>query len=983
MLLADTLASPCRKVGRRPTRHQPARTNPRWPGPRVVNNPLSASSQQLQLHRLRHQGPDPVCVTGTASVIVTANVVTAVHNAGTTPPATPIVTTVLANDTVTPGGAAFDPNSVAVTTSAAHGTTSVNSTTAQITYTPAAGFAGVDTYVYRVCDLCIRTTRCDSARVTITVPSTVSAKADSATTPQNTPKVIDVLANDTVTAGGAPLDPAHGTVTVDPATGAVTYGAAPLNPASVEVTSGPTHGTAEANPDGTITYTPATGYSGPDSYTYQVCDTSTPQVVCASAKVDITVTPNKVTAVSDTATTPPGTPKTIDVLGNDTVSNPLVGLNPTSVLVTAAPGNGSTAVNPKTGEITYSPDAGFSGVDTFTYRVCDTSSPTVVCDTAVVTVTVPNDVVAHDDVSVTPQNTPVTTNVLLNDTISLGGAPFDFESLTVADLPVHGTVAVVEGQIVYVPNNGYTGPDSYRYRVCDTSSPEPVCVTATVKITVGPNLVVANPDAVVTAPATAISIPVLGNDTSSTGQPLDPASVKITNTAGHGTTSVDPETGAVTYTPAAGFSGVDTFGYQVCDTSNPTPVCSSTTVTVTIPNTVTAVDDDVVTPENTSILISVLANDTIVPGGAPLDPTSVKVIAGPQHGKVTVNPDGTVLYTPNNGYTGTDSFDYRVCDTAMTSPVAPLAPVPTPNCADATVTITIQKTGLSIVKKALVQDTNRDGIVSVGDTIDYTFTVANIGEAPVNGVGVVDKMIGAVSCPVTDLAAGKSTVCTADAGHVITAADAKAGRVVNNAIAVGVPNCPAASAGAYGMAAGCPSVVQVKSNTGTVVTPIIADSQLSITNTGRWNDANGNGSAGAGETVTWTITVSNPGRSAITGLKVDDPTAGPATCGSTTLPPGAEMTCTVPDHVITAADLAAGHVGNVAFAAGPAPVGPVVSPTATATVELPIAVVSPPELPNTGVPGTQLLTTGLLTLLAGVTPAAVRASAPRDLIAAP
>ena len=883
--------------------------------------------------------PTRVCSTATVTITVPANKVTAIDDAATTAPITPVGITVIGNDTVSAGGAPLDPASVAVTTPAGHGTTSVDPTTGVVTYTPAPGFSGVDTFGYTVCDRSTPTKVCSTATVTVTVPNVVTAVHDDDTTGQNTPVVTTVIGNDTITAGGAPL-----------------------NPASVQVTTPAAHGTTVAQPDGTITYTPATDYSGPDTYSYQVCDTSKPEAVCSTATVSITVTPNQVTAVNDADTTTPITPVTIPVLSNDTVSNNLVPLSPASVKVTDDPTHGTTAVNLTTGAITYTPAAGFSGVDTFAYQVCDTSSPTVVCGSALVTVTVPNDVVAHDDASVTPQNTPVTTDVLANDTISLGGAPFNVESLTVPEGsgPTHGHVAVVEGQIVYVPDTGYTGPDSYTYRVCDASSPDPVCVVANVSITVGPNVVVANPDAVVTPPATAISIPVLGNDTTSTGQPLDPASVKITQVAGHGTTTVDPATGAVVYTPNAGFSGVDTFKYQVCDTSTPTPVCATTSVTVTVPNTVTAVDDAVVTPENTAIKISVLANDTITQGGAPLDPASVEVIVPPSHGTVEVNPDGTVLYTPSKGYTGQDTFDYSVCDTA----------VPTPNCADATVTITIQKTGLSIVKKAFVKDTNQDGIVGVGDTIDYTFTVTNIGEALVTGVGVVDPMIGAVTCPATELAAGKSMVCASDAGHVITAADVKSGQVTNSSVAVGAPNCPAApsalrrTALAAAMAAGCPTVVQVKSNTGTVVTPIISESELSISKKGTWNDSNNDKAAEAGETVSWVITVSNPGRSTIVGLKIDDPTAGKATCPSATLAPGTDMICTVPDHVISSADVAAGHVGNVAFATGRGPAGPVVSPTVTATVDLP----APPAvvtLPNTGVPANQMLIAGLLTLLTG------------------
>jgi hypothetical protein len=80
-----------------------------------------------------------------------------------------------------------------------------------------------------------------------------------------------------------------------------------------------------------------------------------------------------------------GTPVVIDVLSND--SDTYGGLDPASVTVTVSAGNGTTTVNSTNGAITYTPNAGFSGTDTFTYRVCSSESASL-CDTAVVTITV-------------------------------------------------------------------------------------------------------------------------------------------------------------------------------------------------------------------------------------------------------------------------------------------------------------------------------------------------------------------------------------------------------------------------------------------------------------------------------------------------------------------------------------------------------------------------------------------------------------------
>ena len=84
-------------------------------------------------------------------------------------------------------------------------------------------------------------------------------------------------------------------------------------------------------------------------------------------------------------TTVAGQPVTIDVLANDSdIYGPL---DPASVTVTVQPANGTTSVNAVTGAITYTPNAGFVGTNSFTYRVCSTVSATL-CDTAAVSITV-------------------------------------------------------------------------------------------------------------------------------------------------------------------------------------------------------------------------------------------------------------------------------------------------------------------------------------------------------------------------------------------------------------------------------------------------------------------------------------------------------------------------------------------------------------------------------------------------------------------
>ncbi|HEX9637847.1 MAG TPA: Ig-like domain-containing protein [Acidobacteriota bacterium] len=276
------------------------------------------------------------------------------------------------------------------------------------------------------------------------------AMDDDAATDEDTPVVIGLLANDS-DANGDPL-----TVT--------------------EVTA-PMHGTVVNNGDGTVTYTPAPDFFSPpdDSFQYTVCD---PGGLCAQASVHVTVNPvnDAPVANDDSATTPQDTPVTVDVLGND--SDPEG--DSLAVVSVSDPPHG-TAVNNGDGTVTYTPDPGFFSPpdDSFEYTVSDGG----LTDTATVTVTVTQGQsnqapVANDDSATTPQDTPVTVDVLANDSDP------DGDSLTVTGVsdPANGSaVSNGDGTVTYTPDAGFVGSDSFSYTISDGNGGT---ATATVSITV-------------------------------------------------------------------------------------------------------------------------------------------------------------------------------------------------------------------------------------------------------------------------------------------------------------------------------------------------------------------------------------------------------------------------------------------------------------------------------------------------------------------
>ena len=116
------------------------------------------------------------------------------------------------------------------------------------------------------------------------------------------------------------------------------------------------------------------------SFHYNNDGGSSPNLLTLTA----TQPPTAPTAVNDTASTNEDTTVDIDVLANDSDING--NLNPSSLSVATQPSNGSASV--VGGQVRYSPAANFNGVDSFTYQICDSTSPTPLCATATVTVTV-------------------------------------------------------------------------------------------------------------------------------------------------------------------------------------------------------------------------------------------------------------------------------------------------------------------------------------------------------------------------------------------------------------------------------------------------------------------------------------------------------------------------------------------------------------------------------------------------------------------
>ena len=202
---------------------------------------------------------------------------------------------------------------------------------------------------------------------------------------------------------------------------------------------------------------------------------------------------------------------------------------------------------------------------------------------------------------------------------------------------------------------------------------------------------------------------VLANDTDVDGNPLTAAMVTGPS---HGTLTLNAN-GSFTYTPAANYNGADSFTYRANDgTAN----SNTATVSITI-NPVNdapvAANDSYSTNEDTALTVAapgVLANDTDVDG----NPLTAAMVAGPSHGTLTLNSNGSFTYTPAGNYNGADSFTYRANDGTANSNTATVSitvsPVSNAPLAANDSYGTNQDTALTVpTLGVLANDTDEDG----------------------------------------------------------------------------------------------------------------------------------------------------------------------------------------------------------------------------------------------------------------------------------
>jgi large repetitive protein len=633
-------------------------------------------------------------------------------------------------------------SAINVTRNPVHGTFTV--TNDVVRYTPNAGYYGADSFEF-----------------TATGPGGTSATAATVSLTVATPSAPVVADRNGVTVPYASTGTA-----IDLSSSVTGVHSGNLT------TSTPANGTVTVNGD-IVTYTPNPTHYGADSFTYQATG---PGGTSASATVDLTVATPSAPTVTDPANVAVPYDSTGIVVD---LSTSISGVR--SSIAATQPTHGTTVVAGET--VTYTPNADYYGADSFTYTASGpggTSSQgtvtlTVATPAAPTVANVANVTVAYDSTGTT---------------IDLSGSITGVRSGIAAAQPSHGTVVVAGEVVTYTPTPGYYGADSFTYTA---TGPGGTSSAATVSLTV------ATPAAPVAADKAGVAVAY-----NSTGTAIDlapsitgvHASIAIGTPPAHGTTSISGD--VVTYTPAAGHYGADSFTYTATGPGGTSAAATVSLIVATPPAPVAA--------NRAGVAIAYDSTGTAIDLSGSVSGVRSSIAATqPAHGTVVVAGE-VVTYTPMPGYFGADSFTYTATGPGGTSAAATVsltvATPPAPVAADKTgVAIAYNSTGTAIDLAASISGVHTGiavatapahGTVTIADDVvtyvptsgyygadSFTFTASGPG-----GTSTPATVSLTVATPAAPVAADKAGVAVAynSAGIAIDLSGSVSG--VHSSIAV-------------------------------------------------------------------------------------------------------------------------------------------------------------------------------------------------------
>ncbi|WP_458411402.1 tandem-95 repeat protein, partial [Vibrio parahaemolyticus] len=533
---------------------------------------------------------------------------------------TPTIIKVLGNDT-------FEGKDKVVSLDAENGPkngTVIVNNDGTVTYTPDDNYVGKDTFTYIVTSGGVSESTTVEVNVTPVNDAPV-AKDDIATTQEDTAVTIDVLSNDSDVDGDK--------LSIQSAT-------VPEAQGKVEIV------------DGKLVFTPAENFNGHAEITYTVTDGQ----LTDEAKVTVTVNPvndaptikvDAVESITEDAVSTDTVVATLTVRDTDTPEDQL----------TVSLENNSNGYFVLVGNEVKLTQAGVDAVNndelnlkdlTISASVSDGVNPTANDSDSLIVNRVNDAPVAKDDIATTQEDTAVTIDVLPNDS-DVDGDKLSIQSASVPE--AQGKVEIVDGKLVFTPAENFHGDAEITYTLTDGALTDQATVNVTVNAVNDTPVVESNlADQTLAEDFTPYTI-----DLNTAFSDVDNVDGELTfSVSGNSNVLVSIENGIATISPTADWNGSEILTFKATD---PSGESISQTVNFTVAPVADIVADKATVVEDTPTIIKVLGNDTFEGGDQVV---SLDTNNGPANGTVSVNPDGSVTYTPNDNYHGTDSFTYIV-----------------------------------------------------------------------------------------------------------------------------------------------------------------------------------------------------------------------------------------------------------------------------------------------------------------------------------
>ncbi|WP_158269474.1 cadherin-like domain-containing protein [Limnohabitans sp. JirII-29] len=448
---------------------------------------------------------------------------------------------------------------------------------------------------------------------------------------------------------------------------------------TITAVSGATNGTVSMLANGDIRFIPNANYHGTASFTYTVSD-GNGGTTDASVSITVNAVNDVPVVTGETVSTNEDTTLWFipsDLLTNDTDVDMATDGQVLSITAVSNATHGTVGfVTQADGSrrIAFTPDANYFGVASFQYTVSDgaggTSTGTVSINVAQI-----NDVpVASDDsLSGSAEDNALHISfakLLSNDTDAdstnaLLGGTNDVLTVSAVGNATHGSVALVNGEIVFTPDANYHGVASFVYQVLDQSGALSQA-TAAFTITAVNDAPVATGETISSSEDSNLLLnqsDLLKNDSdvdaAMDGQVL---TIKAVSNARHGSVTLNAD-GTISFVPDANYYGTASFDYTVDDGNGGTASATATITLLSVNDAPVATGETVQGVEDQQLTIlssALLQNDTDV-DNTQASLTISRVLSG-AGGTAYLNASGHVVFTPNTNYNGNATFTYWVKD---------------------------------------------------------------------------------------------------------------------------------------------------------------------------------------------------------------------------------------------------------------------------------------------------------------------------------